>query len=205
MLTCNVIKDLLPSYIDGLVSEKTAQEIEAHLSECADCKNVHMQMKSPLNLGIVKNEKEIDFLKKIKEKSKLRIVKYSIGSAIVALIIFTLFTWFYTIGTPVQSKDLQIRAYNTSEPGLIYVEMTLDNNMALSVDTKTVQSEITGLTNEIVFSPRQIPKLFKRDSQFIFGFSPEHELSEDVAILFRFFDEEILYTFDDFITQYLTQ
>lgn len=45
---CNVIKDLLPSYIDGVCSEKTNTDIEEHLKECASCRTLYDSMKEDL-------------------------------------------------------------------------------------------------------------------------------------------------------------
>ena len=33
-LSCEVVRDLLPSYIDGLTSPETSARIEAHLRDC---------------------------------------------------------------------------------------------------------------------------------------------------------------------------
>ena len=36
-LTCAVVRDLLPSYVEGLTSVETNRAVEAHLTACADC------------------------------------------------------------------------------------------------------------------------------------------------------------------------
>lgn len=35
-ISCKVIQDLLPSYIDGIVSEDSKKLIEDHLTECKE-------------------------------------------------------------------------------------------------------------------------------------------------------------------------
>lgn len=37
-ITCNVIEDLLPLYVEGLTSDDTNFLIEEHLKTCTDCK-----------------------------------------------------------------------------------------------------------------------------------------------------------------------
>ena len=37
-IPCEMIQDLLPSYIDELTSEVTNREVESHVSECGLCK-----------------------------------------------------------------------------------------------------------------------------------------------------------------------
>ncbi|MBQ3559851.1 MAG: zf-HC2 domain-containing protein [Agathobacter sp.] len=40
-INCNIIKDLLPSYIDELCSTESKQLIEEHFEECTDCKKLY--------------------------------------------------------------------------------------------------------------------------------------------------------------------
>ena len=37
-LPCEVVRDLLPSYVDGLTSETTNGMLEAHLDSCPGCR-----------------------------------------------------------------------------------------------------------------------------------------------------------------------
>ena len=43
---CKIVRDLLPSYIDGLTSKETNEFIKKHISECSDCSIVYENMKS---------------------------------------------------------------------------------------------------------------------------------------------------------------
>ena len=43
-LSCEVVRDLLPSYIDGLTSEETSRLIRAHLDGCEACRGIHREM-----------------------------------------------------------------------------------------------------------------------------------------------------------------
>ena len=38
-LNCCVVRDLLPLYVENMVSEQTAELIRQHLTECPDCQN----------------------------------------------------------------------------------------------------------------------------------------------------------------------
>ncbi|MBR1740912.1 MAG: DUF4825 domain-containing protein, partial [Lachnospiraceae bacterium] len=87
-IPCDMIKDLFPSYLDGLTSEVSNQEIDAHLEECEDCRQVLEDMKEPKNLlnSILSEEdkKEIDFLRKVRRKRFKWIV---LGSALILVFI----------------------------------------------------------------------------------------------------------------------
>ena len=41
---CEIIKDLLPMYIDGLCSSTSNTLVEQHLATCEHCKQIHSQM-----------------------------------------------------------------------------------------------------------------------------------------------------------------
>ncbi len=46
-MKCNVIKDLIPLYIDDCCSEESAALVKEHLESCAECKELYEDMKTP--------------------------------------------------------------------------------------------------------------------------------------------------------------
>ena len=40
-LTCDIVKDLLQSYVNHTTGEETARQIEEHLAECAKCRKAY--------------------------------------------------------------------------------------------------------------------------------------------------------------------
>ena len=46
-MKCDIIRDLLPSYIDGISSEETAAAIEKHIEHCQGCKDTMQMMQQP--------------------------------------------------------------------------------------------------------------------------------------------------------------
>ena len=69
-IKCEVIRDLFPSYIDGLTSKESNQLIEEHLGECRECREYLDEMKEELvqEKQPVKNKKAIKPFKKIRRK-----------------------------------------------------------------------------------------------------------------------------------------
>lgn len=65
-LSCEVIKDLLPSYVDGICSKESQKLIEVHISECKDCGDLLDRMNSIEIAADKSKEKEIDYMKKLK-------------------------------------------------------------------------------------------------------------------------------------------
>ena len=83
-LSCEVVRDLLPSYIDGLTSEETSRLVRAHLVACEACREVHREMTGGEPPRA--EEPEIDYLKKVRSSGKrLRRIAILAGCAVIAL------------------------------------------------------------------------------------------------------------------------
>ncbi|MEA0562294.1 zf-HC2 domain-containing protein [Lysinibacillus irui] len=48
-MNCNIIKDLMPSYMDEICSEETAKAVEEHIEHCEKCQQNLQMMKQPTN------------------------------------------------------------------------------------------------------------------------------------------------------------
>ena len=61
---CDVVKDLLPSYAEDLLSDNTNQFVKEHLDSCQECRKVYDGMKK-INYNKEDDEQiEINHLKK---------------------------------------------------------------------------------------------------------------------------------------------
>jgi len=65
-VSCNIIKDLLPSYLDGICSEDTKQFVEVHIKECETCRTLANMMQKTQLVSEKTDRKTIDYMKKIK-------------------------------------------------------------------------------------------------------------------------------------------
>ena len=77
MIACEVIQDLMPSYVDGLTSEATAKIIEEHTAECADCRETLENMRADGQAAQNpddRDRKEIDFLRKSRRRGRRAVV-----------------------------------------------------------------------------------------------------------------------------------
>lgn len=90
-LPCEILKDLLPNYIDGLSSKVTAEAVEEHLENCADCKKTYELMKkdcrssSAGEQNIRQSEGEKELFRKINKKLNRR-TKTAVIAGIAAVI-----------------------------------------------------------------------------------------------------------------------
>ncbi len=91
-IKCEVIKDLLPLYVDGVVSDESRELIEEHLKTCPDCSEYCrlLQEETP-EVSVAEFADETVPLKKIKRRitrNQLLIAMIIIGFAIIAFATF---------------------------------------------------------------------------------------------------------------------
>ena len=98
-LRCEIVRDLLPTYIDGLTSEVTNEEMESHLSSCKECEMLYNEMKIPIETPM--ETKEMDYLKKVKQRMNKRIIT---GVAlIVGMFLLLIGIRMYVVGDDVNN------------------------------------------------------------------------------------------------------
>lgn len=64
---CDIIRDLIPLYIDGIASEASSEIVKKHLSSCGECAEIYRKMKNDEIVGYIGNEKT-DILSEQKKK-----------------------------------------------------------------------------------------------------------------------------------------
>ena len=45
-IECEIVKDLLPSYVENLVSEQTRKYVVNHISNCSECREILQSMQT---------------------------------------------------------------------------------------------------------------------------------------------------------------
>ena len=104
MERCEIIRDLLPVYIDGLASEETAKLVEDHLAQCEQCRTILAQMRAPVPVyDPVKASEFQKVLKKQRNRNTKKIVLFSALAGFLTLVLLAAMLWvtdvFYYIGT----------------------------------------------------------------------------------------------------------
>lgn len=86
-MKCEIIKDLLPSYIDELTSDESNKEIENHMKICSKCRAELDSMKQDISIDQLEiNKKDIQPLKKFNKKYRNIFRNIAILSAIAYII-----------------------------------------------------------------------------------------------------------------------
>lgn len=88
-LSCDVIKDILPLYVEDLASSDTRRLVEEHLCSCNNCKKEYEKLCTSVNTTTDVNILPLKQLQKALNKRKYLIILYSLmlTLAIVAIII----------------------------------------------------------------------------------------------------------------------
>ena len=148
-ITCGIIRDLLPLYIDGLTSEETNKLIEEHLASCPECRAAYEAMRGGENTraDVPEEKEEIDFLKKNKKKNKM-IVLFSIlgalalAAAILVIRVFLIgngdsYEWAPLMLT-VNGKELTLTAVPTGSAEAVSRLHFTEENGVVTVSARTV-------------------------------------------------------------------
>lgn len=110
-LNCEIVKDLLPLYVDGMVSEISKRSIESHLKNCTNCREIHRNMTVKIEDT---SQSDIKDVKRFLKKTKLMYFLYGLGGlsliAVIVCLIVDLavnkgITWSLIVGGTVIYSD----------------------------------------------------------------------------------------------------
>ncbi len=83
-MNCNIVKDLIPLYVDGCCSGESEKVVEEHINNCNECKKIFEDMKAPSDIVTVS---ELP-----KTFSKLNDWKASVLQSVLLFLSFALIT-----------------------------------------------------------------------------------------------------------------
>lgn len=122
-MKCEIIRDLLPLYCDGLCSETSRQEIEAHVAQCEGCRTCLAEMKgedAPVSLPDLEQETEVRVLRGVKKKFSHRRRRAVLLTAAIMLIFSIVLVGAADVQQPVPYTD-----------GLVTAELAVDEAIDL--------------------------------------------------------------------------
>ena len=90
-MKCEIIRDLLPLYYDGLCSEASKQEIETHVAQCGECRACLAEMKEEAPVPPLSHESETEarVLQGVKKKFS-RGRRRAVLLAVAVMLIFSI-------------------------------------------------------------------------------------------------------------------
>ena len=107
---CEVIRDLLPIYKDGVANKKSNEVVEEHLKECKMCEEYYNDLNEfeitfPEAM-VIENQNVVNYGKRIRKKRKW--VFITVGSIIgFLLFVIILMGVFVTGGFPTKTSNIK--------------------------------------------------------------------------------------------------
>lgn len=150
-LSCAVVHDLLPSYVDGLTSEETNRAVKAHLDTCDRCSDVYRTMSEADHTFSTNDVKEVNYLKTVRRKGRRKVLLavlsvllvLALGAAVKVFLIGSPATQIY--GRPVYHAAENTMELNFMNPnsGKAYAGWNMD----------TTDGVVTVTAREVLSSP----------------------------------------------------
>lgn len=136
-MKCEIIRDLLPSYLDGLTSAVSNAEIAAHLQECEECREIAEGLREEeVPDTDVAEQKKISPFRKVNRKLKLSIA----AAVIVCVALGGAFWKAFVKGWGVDPAEVNLIT-TVSENGL-EIAVELEEGKVLSANAFADNTEI---------------------------------------------------------------
>lgn len=149
-ISCNIIRDILPLYVDEAVCEETKELVEEHLFTCEDCRKEAEMMKKSVVLPVHENVWKLDqaALKTWKNKWLTKKVKIGVLSVLATLgVLAGIYSGLVLpeLCIPYDSSTFSLK----EEDGNLYVEYTGDD-FGGTVGINPISVEKDGKTHNVV-------------------------------------------------------
>ena len=131
-MKCDIIRDLLPSYIDGLTSGESNHLVDNHLETCEDCKRFYMQMKREISNEKDSISKNINPFIKIKKDAVRKIILAIVITASICAVLWETYQDYYFGGKSMMSKEVTVSLGKMHGITTLSFEPK-DNNVIVSV------------------------------------------------------------------------
>lgn len=117
-ITCNVIQDILPLYIDHEVCDDTERLVEAHLQECESCRSLFHDLEKEFlapadSKEAEKEAEELKSFKRFLSRKKLRTIFVSITGALLLAVCIIIFMNQYM--RPIRYREVNFSLIEENE------------------------------------------------------------------------------------------
>ncbi len=142
-INCNIIRDILPLYVDGVVSADTSALVEEHLTECEDCRQEAERMKAHMSLPdsgeVEEAEAKVikDFGKAFRKKSRINAIKAAGSFLLVAVAAWMLNWLIFSFGVPIDWR-LILEIINTKMfMATLFIGLIILGSIQLKLDERS--------------------------------------------------------------------
>lgn len=162
--SCELIRDLLPGYMDAILSKTSTDIVANHLTTCSECRLLYQEMAAELEDTNRISRKEyaaVDGLKKIRKQTLHLKTAVAFVSGILGILLLCLFFSTYVIGA-VQPPSLVTITdlHYDEETQALTINGTLDHTFAKTKVSRIVCKENASFANRIdvsVYAAKPLP------------------------------------------------
>lgn len=140
---CEIVQDLLLNYVDGVLHNSSKEFVEGHIKTCKGCNEKLNNIKKEIEEkeGIERQEKEIDYLKKINRKNNIKKVLLIIVSFV--LVVLVMFNIAVFINYNNLKPNLNIKIFLTND-----ITKQEQENIEQTIREQDNKAEITYVSKE---------------------------------------------------------
>lgn len=145
---CSVVQDVLPLYLENMVSEGTKVFVEEHIENCSNCAAELKYLKSGMNIDVAETpirEHAVDVLTAIKKKISKRILKAMTAVCLLFSVLLGAVLLYTGISYPVTKDNISLSTKTDSR--YTYIILETEAGKSLYFESKT--EDILNDRNEV--------------------------------------------------------
>lgn len=165
-IPCELIQDLIPLYVDGLTSDVTNSYMQEHFLVCAVCQKKYEMMNQSIASEEeemkIEEQKEIDYLKKVKKSNRKKLFIGFISAVLIILI--AIFIKVYIFGYETDSYTITNFELDRQNSAAV-IEGSFDGTKSVYCRYKIV-SQKDGTQKVVIYGCPPSPWHKEKDFQF---------------------------------------
>lgn len=139
---CSIVQDLLPLYVENMVSADTAAFIRAHIETCPGCAAALAAMQGDKEAEAAearRRENDAQVIAAMRKKVARRVFRSVAAVAAAAAIVCGAVLAYVGVGRPATTADVSLSA--KTEAGLIVLEVPAGKSLAFDSKTEDILDE----------------------------------------------------------------
>lgn len=139
---CSIVQDLLPLYVENMVSADTAAFIRAHIETCPGCAAALAAMQGDKEAETAearRRESDAQVIAAMRKKVARRVFRSVAAVAAAAAIVCGAVLAYVGVGRPATTADVSLSA--KTEAGLIVLEVPAGKSLAFDSKTEDILDE----------------------------------------------------------------
>lgn len=171
---CSVVQDVLPLYLENMVSEGTTVFVKEHLETCSDCAAAFERLKSGRQIDVAEapqRKHDAEVITAVKKKIAKIILKAVAAVCLVFVVLLCAVLLYTGISYPVTKDNISLSTKKDGEYSYIILETEAGKALYFEAKTEDIlndQKEVCG-QRIILFNVRYHKGFTKKTSSMSWG------------------------------------